>query len=135
MRCDRLVQIGVYTKYLCVHPMSSISTKSMANVLDSDFAHFIYQRANGSYGDRQCYYILVTRISSVVQGESNSNPPPSYWTSLTCHQWCSRRTNLDRQAGCHRSSLPPKAALLEFFMHYCQAPLSSRYLSSYLLNG
>ena len=40
-----LVMVDAFSKYPCVHPMSSISTKATICKLDEDFAHFGYPHA------------------------------------------------------------------------------------------
>ena len=37
-----LVVIDAYTKYPCIHPTSSVSTKATIDLLEEDFAHFGY---------------------------------------------------------------------------------------------
>ena len=119
-----------YSKYPCIHPTSSTSTRATLDLLEEDFAHFGFP------------HTLVT-----------DNAPT--FTSEEFQHWCKERgiTHLTG-APCHpatngaaerlvqtfkqalrKSSLPPKRALQEFPMQYRRTPTSCGFSPSELLNS
>ena len=125
-----LVLIDAFSKYPCIHPTSSTSTKSTTELLEQDFAHFGYPH-------------------SIVSDNATS------FTSEEFQSWCRERgiihltgapyhpaTNgaAERlvqtfKQALSKSSLPPRAALQEFLMQYRRTPLADGYSPSELLNG
>ena len=125
-----LVLIDAFSKYPCIHPTSSTSTKSTTELLEQDFAHFGYPH-------------------SIVSDNATS------FTSEEFQSWCRERgiihltgapyhpaTNgaAERlvqtfKQALSKSSLPPQAALQEFLMQYRRTPLADGYSPSELLNG
>ena len=127
---DWLVITDVYSKYPCIHPTSSTSTRATLDLLEEDFAHFGFP------------HTLVT-----------DNAPT--FTSEEFQHWCKERriTHLTgapyhpatneaaerlvqtfKQA-LRKSSLPPKRALQEFLMQYRRTPTSCGFSPSELLNS
>ena len=117
-----LVLTDAYSKYPCIHPTTSTSTRATLDLLEEDFAHFGYP------------HTLVTDNATT-------------FTSEEFQQWCKERgiTHLTgapyhpatngaaerlvqtfKQA-LRKSSLPPNRALQEFLMHYQRNPTSSGY--------
>ena len=117
-----LVLIDAFSKYPCIHPTSSTSTKSTTELLEQDFAHFGYPH-------------------SIVSDNATS------FTSEEFQSWCRERgiihltgapyhpaTNgaAERlvqtfKQALSKSSLPPRAALQEFLMQYRRTPLADGY--------
>ena len=130
MGTDWLVITDAYSKYPCIHPTSSTSTRATLDLLEEDFAHFGFP------------HTLVTDNAST-------------FTSAEFQNWCKERgiTHLTgapyhpatngaaerlvqtfKQA-LRKSSLPPKRALQEFLMQYRRMPTSCGYSPSELLNS
>eukprot|EP00106_Octopus_bimaculoides_P000740 XP_014768182.1 PREDICTED: uncharacterized protein K02A2.6-like [Octopus bimaculoides] len=126
---DWLVITDAYSKYPCIHPTSSTSSKATLNLLEEDFAHFGFP------------HTLVTY-----------NAPT--FTSEEFQSWCKERgiTHLTgapyhpatngaaerlvqtfKQA-LRKFSLPPTRALQEFLMQYRRTPTSCGFSPSELLN-
>ncbi|XP_062521210.1 uncharacterized protein K02A2.6-like [Corticium candelabrum] len=125
-----LVVVDSYSKYPCIHPTSSTSTKSTTRLLEEDFAHFGYPHA-------------------LVSDNATS------FTSQEFKTWCQERgivhltgapyhpaTNgaAERLVQTFKNSLkksskPPREALQEFLMQYRRSPLPSGYSPSELLNN
>ena len=117
-----LVLINAFSKYPCIHPTSSTSTKSTTELLEQDYAHFGYPH-------------------SIVSDNATS------FTSEEFQSWCRERgiihltgapyhpaTNgaAERlvqtfKQALSKSSLPPRAALQEFLMQYRRTPLADGY--------
>ena len=127
---DWLVITDAYSKYPCIHPTSSTSTRATLDLLEEGFAHFGFP------------HTLVT-----------DNAPT--FTSEEFQHWCKEReiTHLTgapyhpatngaaerlvqtfKQA-LRKSSLPPKRALQEFLMQYRRTPTSCGFSLSELLNS
>ena len=127
---DWLVITDAYSKYPCIHPTSSTSTRATLDLLEEDFAHFGFP------------HTLDT-----------DNAPT--FTSEEFQHWCKERgiTHLTgapyhpatngaaerlvqtfKQA-LRKSSLPPKRALREFLMQYRRTPISCGFSPSELLNS
>ena len=125
-----LVLIDAFSKYPCIQPTSSTSTKSTTELLEQDFGHFGYPH-------------------SIVSDNA------TFFTSEEFQSWCRERgmTHLTgapyhpatngaavrlvqtfKQA-LSKSSLPPRAALQEFLMQYRRTTLAEGYSPSELLNG
>ena len=125
-----LVLVDAYSKYPCIHPTTSTSSKSTTAILEQEFAHFGYP------------HTLVTDNA----------------TTFMCQEfqaWCKQRgivhltgapyhpaTNgaAERliqsfKQALRKSSLPPKEALQEFLMQYRRIPFASGLSPSELLNG
>ena len=130
MGSNWLVLIDAFSKYPCIHPTGSVSTKTTIEILEKDFAHF---------GNP---HTIVT-----------DNAPT--FLSEEFQEWCKRRgiahltgapyhpaTNgaAERlvqtfKQSLRKSSLPPKSALQEFLMQYRRTPLESGFSPSELLNS
>ena len=126
-----LVLIDAHSKHPCIHPVSSTSTKATTELLEQDFAHFSYPHI---------HVIVTDNATSFVSEEFQS--------------WCKRGITHLTGAPYHpatngaaeglvqtfkqtliKSSLPPRAAVLEFLMQYRRSPLASGYSPSENLNG
>ena len=130
MGSNWLVLVDSYSKYPCIHPTQSTSTKATTELLEENFAHFGYP------------HTLVTDNATT-------------FTSAEFQQWCADRgiTHLTgapyhpatngaaerlvqtfKQA-LRKSDLPPRRALPEFLQQYRRMPLSTGFSPSELLNG
>ena len=127
---DWLVITDAYSKYPCIHPTSSTSTRATLDLLEEDFAHFGFP------------HTLVA-----------DNAPT--FTSEEFQHWCKERgirhltgapyhpaTNgaAERlvqtfKQALRKSSLPPKRTLQEFLMQYRRTPISCGFSPSELLNS
>ena len=125
-----LVLVDAYSKYPCIHPTTSTSSKSTTAILEQEFAHFGYP------------HTLVTDNATTFMSQE-------------FQAWCKQRGIVDltgapyhpatngaaerliqsfKQA-LRKSSLPPKEALQEFLMQYRRIPFASGLSPSELLNG
>lgn len=130
MGSNWLVVMDSYSKYPCIQPTQSTSTRATTELLEETFAHFGYP------------HTLVTDNATT-------------FTSTEFQQWCNDRgiTHLTgapyhpatngtaerlvqtfKQA-LRKSDLPPRMALLEFLQQYRRMPLPTGYSPSELLNG
>ena len=130
MGSNWLVLVDAYSRYPCIQPTQSTSTKATTELLEESFAHFGYP------------HTLVTDNATT-------------FTSEEFQEWCMKRgiTHL-RGAPYHpatngaaerlvqsfkqalrKSALPPRLALLEFLQQYRRTPLATGYSPSELLHG
>eukprot|EP00731_Ephydatia_muelleri_P001282 Em0001g1282a len=124
-----LVIIDSYSKYPCIHPTTSISSKATTDLLEQDFAHFGYPHT-----------IVTDNSSSFLSSEFQSWCQEKGIVHLTGAPYhpatngaAERLVQTFKQA-LTKSSLPPKSALQEFLMLYRRTPLSIGYSPSEL-NG
>ena len=125
-----LVLIDAYSKYPCIHPTTSTSTKATTELLEQDFAHFGYPHT-----------IVSDNATSFSSEEFQSWCRERGITHLTGAPYhpatngaAERLVQTFKQA-LTKSLLPPRAALQEFLIQYCRTPRSEGYSSSELLNG
>ena len=123
-----LVLIDAFTKYPCIHPTSSTSSKATTDLLEEDFAHFGFPHS------------LVSDKATTFTSEEFQNwgkergiihlsGPPYHPATNGAAE---RLVQTFKQA-LRKSSLPPKRALQEFLMQYRRMPNSSGYSPSELL--
>ena len=125
-----LVLVDAYSKYPCIHPTTSTSSKSTTTILEQEFAHFGYP------------HTLVTDNATTFMSQE-------------FQAWCKQRGIVHLTGAPYRpatngaaerliqsfkqalrkSSLPPKEALQEFLMQYRRIPFASGLSPSELLNG
>ncbi|CAM1324577.1 Uncharacterised protein g8711 [Pycnogonum litorale] len=121
-----LVIVDAYSKYPCIHPTSSTSTKATTDFLEVSFAHF---------GNP---HTLVTDNATTFLSEE-------------FQAWCRKRRIIHLTGAPYhpatngaaerliqtvkQSSAPPRIALREFLQQYRRTPLESRLSPSELLNG
>ena len=125
-----LVIIDSYSKYPCIHPTTSVSSKATTDLLEQDFAHFGYPHT-----------IVTDNFSSFLSSEFQSWCQERGIVHLTGAPYhpatngaAERLVQTFKQA-LTKSSLPPKSALQGFLMLYRRTPLSIGYSPSELLNG
>ena len=130
MGTNWLVLIDAYSKYPCIHPVSSTSSKATTELLEQDFAHFGYPHT-----------IVTDNATSFVSEEFQAWCKERGITHLTgapyhpaTNEAAERLVQTFKQA-LNKSSLPPRAAVLEFLMQYRRTPLASGYSPSEILNG
>ena len=127
---DWLVITDAYSKYPCIHPTSSTSTRATLDLLEEDFAHFGFP------------HTLVTDNAPTFTSEEFQ-----HWckergiTHLTGAQYhpatngaAERLVQTFKQA-LRKSSLPQKRALQEFLMQYRRTPTFCGFSPSELLNS
>ena len=125
-----LVLVDAYSKYPCVHPTSSVSTKSTTDLLEAEFAHFGFPHT-----------IVTDNATTFTSGEFQEWCRKRGIIHLTGAPYhpatngaAERLVQTFKQA-LRKSSLPAKTALQEFVMQYRRTPLASGYSPSELLNG
>ena len=125
-----LVMVDAYSKYPCIHPTTSTSSKATTDLLEQDFAHFGYPHT-----------IVTDNSTSFLSEEFQTWCRERGIVHLTGAPYhpatngaAERMVQTFKQA-LSKSTLPPKAALLEFLMQYRRTPLAEGYSPSEILNG
>ena len=125
---DWLVITDAYSKYPCIHPTSSTSTRATLDLLEEDFAHFGYPHS-----------LVTDNAPTFTSGEFQSWCKERGITHLTGAPYhpatngsAERLVETFKQA-LKKSSLPPKRALQEFLMQYRRMPTASGFSPSELL--
>ena len=125
-----LVVIDAYSKYPCIHPTTSTSTRTTTELLEQDFAHFGYPHT-----------IVSDNATSFMSSEFQAYCKERGITHLTGAPYhpatngaAERLVQTFKQA-LTKSSLPPRQALQEFLIQYRRTPLAFGYSPSELLNG
>ena len=130
MGTNWLVLIDAYSKYPCIHPTSSTTTKATMALLEEDFSHFGYPHA-----------LVTDNASTFLSEEFQAWCRERGITHLTGAPYhpatngAAERLVQSFKKSLKKSSLPPKAALQEFLLQYRRTPLDSDYSPSELLNG
>ncbi|XP_014777021.1 uncharacterized protein LOC106873987 [Octopus bimaculoides] len=116
---DWLVIRDVYSKYPCIHPTSSTSSKATLNLLEEDFAHFGFPHT-----------LVTDNAPTFTSEEFQSWSKERGITHLTGAPYhpatngaAERLVQTFKQA-LRKSSLPPTRALQEFLMQYRRTPIS-----------
>ena len=125
---DWLVITDAYSKYPCVHPTSSTSTRATLDLLEEDFAHFGYPHS-----------LVTDNAPTFTSGEFQSWCKERGITHLTGAPYhpatngaAERLVETFKQA-MKKSTLPPKRALQEFLMQYRRTPTACGFSPSELL--
>nr|KAG5691630.1 hypothetical protein BaRGS_023801 [Batillaria attramentaria] len=128
MGTNWLVITDAYSKYPCIHPTSSTSTRATLDLLEEDFAHFGYPHT-----------LVSDNATTFVSEEFQSLCKERGITHLTGAPYhpatngaAERLVQTFKQA-LRKSSLPPKRALQEFIMQYRRMPTSCGFSPSELL--
>lgn len=125
-----LVLVDAYSKYPCIHPTNSTSTKATTDLLEIDFAHFGYphtlvtDNATTFLSDE---FQVWCRERGIVHLTGAPYHPAT--------NGAAERLVQSFKQSLKKSSLPPKTALQEFLLHYRRTPLDSGHSPSELLNG
>ncbi|XP_028408106.1 uncharacterized protein K02A2.6-like [Dendronephthya gigantea] len=125
-----LVMVDAYSKYPCIHPTTSVSTKATTELLEEDFAHFGYPHTIVSDN--------ATAFKSAEFREWCQERGIVHLTGAPYHpatNGAAERLIQTAKQSMRKSSKPPKAALQEFLMQYRRTPLELGYSPSELLNG
>ena len=125
-----LVLVDAYSKYPCIHPTTSTSSKSTTAILEQEFAHFGYP------------HTLVTDNATTFMSQEFQawckQQGIVHLTGAPYHpatNGAAERLIQSFKQALRKSSLPPKEALQEFLMQYRRIPFASGLSPSELLNG
>ena len=125
-----LVLVDAYSKYPCIHPTTSTSSKSTTPILEQEFAHFGYP------------HTLVTDNATTFMSQEFQawckQRGIVHLTGVPYHpatNGAAERLIQSFKQALRKSSLPPKEALQEFLMQYRRIPFASGLSPSELLNG
>ena len=125
-----LVLVDAYSKYPCIHPTTSTSSKSTTAILEQEFAHFGYP------------HTLVTDNATTFMSQEFQTWCKQrgivHLTGAPYHpatNGAAERLIQSFKQALRKSSLPPKEALQEFLMQYRRIPFASGLSPSELLNG
>ena len=125
-----LVLVDAYSKYPCIHPTTSTSSKSTTAILEQEFAHFGYP------------HTLVTDNATTFMSQEfqawRKQRGIVHLTGAPYHpatNGAAERLIQSFKQALRKSSLPPKEALQEFLMQYRRIPFASGLSPSELLNG
>ena len=125
-----LVLVDAYSKYPCIHSITSTSSKSTTAILEQEFAHFGYP------------HTLVTDNATTFMSQEFQawckQRGIVHLTGAPYHSatnGAAERLIQSFKQALRKSSLPPKEALQEFLMQYRKIPFASGLSPSELLNG
>ena len=125
-----LVLVDAYSKYPCIHPTTSTSSKSTTAILEQEFAHFGYP------------HTLVTDNATTFMSQEFQawckQRGIVHLTGAPYHpatNGAAERLIQSFKQALRKSSLPPKEALQEFLMQYRRISFASGLSPSELLNG
>ena len=125
-----LVVVDAYTKYPCIYPTSSTSTKATTDLLEECCAHFGYPHSLVS--DNATTFTSAD-FQSWCKGRGITHLTGAPYHPAT--NGVAERLVQSFKQSLRKSALPPKPALLEFLQLYRRTPLSTGYSPSELLNG
>ena len=127
---DWLVITDAYSKYPCIHPTSSTSTRATVDLLEEDFAHFGFP------------HTLVTDNAPTFTSEEFQHWYKErgipHLTRAPYHpatNGAAERLVRTFKQALRKSSLPPKRALQQFLMQYRRTSTSCGFSPSELLNS
>ena len=114
------VLVDAYSKYPCIHPTTSTSSKSTTAILEQEFAHFGYP------------HTLVTDNATTFMSQEFQawckQRGIVHLTGAPYHpatNGAAERLIQSFKQALRKSSLPPKEALQEFLMQYKRIPFAS----------
>ena len=125
-----LILVDAYSKYPCIHPTTSTSSKSTTAILEQEFAHFGYPHTlvtdNATTFMSQEFQVWCKQRGIVHLTGAPYHPATN---------GAAERLIQSFKQALRKSSLPPKEALQEFLMQYRRIPFASGLSPSELLNG
>ena len=125
-----LVLVDAYSKYPCIHPTTSTSSKSTTAILEQEFAHFGYPHT-----------LVTDNATTFMSQEFQAWCKQRGIVHLTGEPYhpatngAAERLIQSFKQALRKSSLPPKEALQEFLMQYRRISFASGLSPSELLNG
>ncbi len=125
-----LVMVDAFSKYPCIHQMSSITTKATIRKLDEDFAHFGYPHTIVS-DNAQCFSSAEFTQFCTDRGIHHVQGAPYHPET----NGAAERLVQSFKKSLTKSSLHPTDALQEFLIQYRRTPLPGGSSPSELLNG
>ena len=125
-----LVITDAYTKYPCIHPTASISTKATILQLEEDFSHFGYPHSIVS-DNATCFTSDEFQVYCKERGIVHLTGAPYHPAT----NGAAERLIQSFKQALRKSSKPPREAVLEFLMFYRRTPTTSVYSPSELLNN
>ena len=130
MGSNWLVVVDAFSKYPCIHPTSSTSSKTTIELLEQDMAHFGYPQAivsdNGPAFSSQefkewCRSHGITHLTGAPYHPATNG--------------AAERMVQTFKKALKKSSLPPRRAIHEFLMQYRRTPTMNGYSPSEMLNN
>ena len=125
-----LVLVDAYSKYPCIHPTTSTSSKSTTAILEQEFAHFGYPHTLVT-DNATTFMSQEFQAWCKQRGIVHLTGPPYHPAT----NGAAERLIQSFKQALRKSSLPPKEALQEFLMQYRRIPFASGLSPSELLNG
>ena len=127
---DWLVLVDAYSKYPCIVPTSSTSTKATTAILEEVFSHFGYPHA-----------VVTDNATTFTSGEFQEycrERGIAHLTGAPYHpatNGAAERLVQSFKQSVRKSCKPAKESVLDFLMMYRRTPLEDQYSPSQLLNG
>ena len=130
MGSNWLVMVDAFSKYPCIHPTNSTSTRSTLELLEQDFAHFGYPQAivsdNGPAFTSQefqewCRSHGITHLTGAPYHPATNG--------------AAERMVQTFKKALKKASLPPRHAIHQFLMQYRRTPTPNGFSPSELLNN
>ena len=130
MGTNWLVITDAYSRYPCIHPTTSVSTKATIDLLEDDFTHFGYPHTlvsdNGTSFTSEEFQSWCKERGIVHLTGAPYHPATN---------GAAERLVQSFKQALRKSALPPKQALQEFLIQYRRTPTACGYSPSELLNG
>lgn len=125
-----LVLVDAYSKYPCIHPTQSISTKSTIDLLEQDFSHFGYPHTIVT-DNAPCFTSEEFKQYCKDRGIIHLTGAPYHPST----NGAAERLVQTFKKALRKSTQLPKRALLEFLQQYRRTPSSSGLSPSEMLNN
>lgn len=130
MGSNWLILVDAYSKYPCIHPTQSTSTKATIDLLEQDFSHFGYPHTIVT-DNATCFTSEEFKQYCKERGIIHLTGAPYHPSTNGAAE---RMVQTFKQA-LKKSSQLPKKALLDFLQQYRRTPAASGFSPSELLNG
>ena len=131
MSLDCLVLVDAYSKYPCIHPIQSISTKSTIDLMEQDFAHVGFPHTIVT-DNAACF------TSSEEFKKFCKKRKIVHLTGAPCHpstNGAAERLEQTFKQVLQKSPQLPKKGLLDFLRQYKRTQTESRFSLGQLLNN